>query len=91
MAYLNGWVEEIYLNRRLEVIQFWEITLFFFFYYSSTIRVDIGIWSYSAVSHTDTVVRMKKNSVIKLLFVYHKGIPLMMMADVINVFMRRLG
>lgn len=65
--------------------------LIFFFYYSSTIRVDIGIWSYSAVSHTDTVVRMKKNSVIKLLFVYHKGIPLMMMADVINVFMRRLG
>lgn len=54
-------------------------------------RVDIGIWSYSAVSHTDTVVRMKKNSVIKLLFVYHKGIPLMMTADVINVFMRRPG
>lgn len=31
---------------------------------------------YSAVSHTDTVVQMKKNSIIKLLFVNHKGIIL---------------
>lgn len=74
VVYLNGWVEEIYLNRRLEVIQFWEITWFFVLVtnYSSTMWVDIGIWSYSAVSRTSMSCRWKKNSIIKLLFVNQK-------------------